>query len=1212
MSLLMSLLFHENVFAMEVELNQEMVSNSMSGDLSKVTESETESTIPESQAEETEMLEDEIDIESSDELSETEDLVKEPEIVIESEGSEVQDEMETVSQQEGIEQRAETTLEKPSSIKVVAEGNKILKLTWEPSVNSNIDHSKIRYLIYRSESINGEYKNIGYTPFGECTYLDGGGSSYLSAGATYYYKVQAYCPDLSSSSIIYDMNPVSGVPEELPIASNEFFDVVSAEKHLRDAMLQRTSSIEIILWLKEYTSGYSKTIFNEAIADTENLSDSSGGGDYFLYHIKGYDCDFEAIRVQQNGLSKYRFVYKPKYLTTAQQEKQVDNEITRLIQGELNISENSSDFEKVKAVYEYLSTSAKYDLSLNEYGNSRVTAYDALINHKAVCQGFANAAYRMLRELGIVNRIIIGDVLWDGTWRVHAWNIVKIGEYWYNLDPTTELHFWDEYNYITYRWFLKSEQEFNSMFRRDTNRYDDAFVQTHPMGSTSIQVPLESPVLTAEAISSQTISIKWNKINRANGYELYRTSGNNGSWKLIKDIPGRETSDKDIVQGEKYYYKVRAYYRDTNGNRTYSEYSNQYVAMTLTTPVLSSSNIVLQENGIELKWNLSKGADSYAVFRSKDGKNYSCIANNVVNLPYLDTDVLPGKTYYYKIQASALLDKNITTKSSESNIKTITTLKSIALQAVAKSGVTIGLNWNNVSGISEYTIYRSEIINGTYEKVKSTTGTSTSDTGLNAGKIYYYKISGCTKTNQHTLLSNPVAVIPLATPVIEKTFAVDSGVTIQWSKASGADRYNIYRSETLTGTYEYLDSIVSGTLGYTDTSVEKNKTYYYKVRAYKKNNNIVYYGGYSLPHAVIKLDPVELTVTPKSGVTMQLTWNLKKNVYAYNVYRLNMQTGKWEYVKSTTGTSTSDTGLQAGTFYQYKIETISRINNQDFISSVSRVKGAVALATPVISNVTQSVNGLTIQWSKASGADRYNIYRSTSIDGTYQYIESVQNILNYTDTSVKNGKRYYYKVRAYKKNDGVVYYGGYSGAVENTYRQAPMLVVMPKSGVTISLSWNDTDAQYYELYGSDSKDGKYSLLKTTSGITTSHTGLTASLRYWYKIRSYTIVNGVKEYSAYSNPVAAVALAQPAILSADRQKDGTKITWSKASGADRYNVYRSTSLNGSYEYLASVQHVEAYTDTTADFEQQYYYKVRAYKKYDGIVYYGQYSSGFLAK
>ncbi|MBO4928032.1 MAG: hypothetical protein J5379_07270, partial [Clostridiales bacterium] len=71
--------------------------------------------------------------------------------------------------------------------------------------------------------------------------------------------------------------------------------------------------------------------------------------------------------------------------------------------------------------------------------------------------------------------------------------------------------------------------------------------------------------------------------------------------------------------------------------------------------------------------------------------------------------------------------------------------------------------------------------------------------------------------------------------------------------------------------------------------------------------------------------------------------------------------------------------------------------------------------------------------SKASGADRYNIYRSTSENGTYEYIQSVQKVESFTDTTAEDGVTYYYKVRAYKKLDGIVYYGGYSAALESAF-----------------------------------------------------------------------------------------------------------------------------------------------------------------------------------
>ena len=110
------------------------------------------------------------------------------------------------------------------------------------------------------------------------------------------------------------------------------------------------------------------------------------------------------------------------------------------------------------------------------------------------------------------------------------------------------------------------------------------------------------------------------------------------------------------------------------------------------------------------------------------------------------------------------------------------------------------------------------------------------------------------------------------------------------------------------------------------------------------------------------------------------------------------------------------------------------------------------------------------------------------------------------------------------------------------------------------------------------------------------------------MRSFRTVNGNKIYSDLSNPTAAVTLATPTIESAIRNPDGSiKLTWSKASGADRYNVYRATSENGEYEFKASVLGGElTYTDTEAVGGTAYYYKVRAYKKFDDIVYYGQYS------
>lgn len=63
---------------------------------------------------------------------------------------------------------------------------------------------------------------------------------------------------------------------------------------------------------------------------------------------------------------------------------------------------------------------------------------------------------------------------------------------------------------------------------------------------------------------------------------------------------------------------------------------------------------------------------------------------------------------------------------------------------------------------------------------------------------------------------------------------------------------------------------------------------------------------------------------------------------------------------------------------------------------------------------------LKISWKKTSGIDGYILYRSTSQDGDYKRIKTIKNpkVVNYTDSSLKNGTKYYYIVEAYKIVDG--------------------------------------------------------------------------------------------------------------------------------------------------------------------------------------------------
>lgn len=142
--------------------------------------------------------------------------------------------------------------------------------------------------------------------------------------------------------------------------------------------------------------------------------------------------------------------YALKYYTTESQELKLQEKLAAISE-ELNLGDRSN-YEKVVAIYNYICDHVAYDYEHDaddSYGLKR-TAYGAIFNGKANCQGYAVLFYRMALAEGIDCRIIGGY----GKNRSHGWNIVKLDNYYYYVDAT-----WDaEQGMRTY--FLKGQNNF--------------------------------------------------------------------------------------------------------------------------------------------------------------------------------------------------------------------------------------------------------------------------------------------------------------------------------------------------------------------------------------------------------------------------------------------------------------------------------------------------------------------------------------------------------------------------------------------------------------------------------------------------------------------------------------------------------------------------------------------------------------------------------
>ena len=71
---------------------------------------------------------------------------------------------------------------------------------------------------------------------------------------------------------------------------------------------------------------------------------------------------------------------------------------------------------------------------------------------------------------------------------------------------------------------------------------------------------------------------------------------------------------------------------------------------------------------------------------------------------------------------------------------------------------------------------------------------------------------------------------------------------------------------------------------------------------------------------------------------------------------------------------------------------------------------------------------ITLSWTKNTSADGYEVYRSTSPNGTFSRVKKITNnsTVSWKNTGRSKNRQYYYKIRAYKKANGKTYYSSYS------------------------------------------------------------------------------------------------------------------------------------------------------------------------------------------
>ena len=192
------------------------------------------------------------------------------------------------------------------------------------------------------------------------------------------------------------------------------------------------------------------------------------------------------------------------------------------------------------------------------------------------------------------------------------------------------------------------------------------------------------------------------------------------------------------------------------------------------------------------------------------------------------------------------------------------------------------------------------------------------------------------------------------------------------------------------------------------------------------------YAGRITATFVIYPKAVSIKTAQSTAKGVKLTWNRAANGTGYIVYRsVNGSSFKrYKTINSLSTISMVDGGAKkSGTKYAYKIYAYKSVNGKVYNSAASAVKLTYYMAAPAWKSLTNpSARAMTVKYGRASGATGYQIQYATSSTFKGAKTANIAGAKNVTKTvkGLAKNKRYYVRVRSYRKSGRVTYYSAWS------------------------------------------------------------------------------------------------------------------------------------------------------------------------------------------
>ena len=685
------------------------------------------------------------------------------------------------------------------------------------------------------------------------------------------------------------------------------------------------------------------------------------------------------------------------------------------------------------------------------------------------------------------------------------------------------------------------------------------------------EVQIQKPSAPSGLSVSNTIAsltLKWNAVKDATGYEIYR-AGTDGKYSKITTVTSTSYVDTNVKNNTQYSYKIKAY--NAAGASAFS------TAASLKKTQISVSKLKADANGstVQLSWTGGvTGAEGYVIYRrTEESKSYTEIGRTSGNT-YSDT-ISAGIKYYYTVAVYS--GSRTEGKCPEVGVMYLATPSGLS---VSNTIASLTLKWNAVKGATGYEIYRAGT-DGKYSKITTVTSTSYVDTNVKNNTQYSYKIKAYNAAGASAF--STAASLKKTQISVSKLKADANGSTVQLSwtgGVTGAEGYVIYR-RTEGGSYDEIGRTAGNT--YSDT-ISAGIKYYYAVAVYSGSRTED-----KCPEVGV-MYLAEPAVTGASNITsgVQVKWSKVTGATGYIVYHKGAGKG-WARIADIKDGSTvnyTDTTAASGTTYTYTV----RAYNKDTMSDWNSTKSLMRISDTTLTGASNITSGVQVKWSNVTGATGYIVYRKGAGKG-WGRIADIKSgsTVSYIDKTAASGTTYTYTVRAYN--------GSTMGDWHSAKSQMRLsdTTVSGASNITygVQVKWSRvTGATGYIVYRKGAGKGWGRIADIKSGSTVSYIDKTAAsgTTYTYTVRAY---NG-STMGDWHSAKSVKRLSDPKLTSASKVSGGINVRWTRVTGATGYIVYRKSG-SGSWGRIADIKSgsTVSYTDRTAKAGTTYTYTVRAY-------------------